>query len=97
MFGLNFYGSDYTYPRGGDAILSHDYMDRLSAHVPELLWDASVGEHVFKYSDKTGREHVVYYPSPASISLRLELFRSRGVGASIWEIGQGLESFYELL
>ncbi|KAF7826162.1 chitinase domain-containing protein 1 [Senna tora] len=99
LLGINFYGNDFSLSRGlgGGAILGRDYLALLEKHRPGLQWDENSGEHFFVYVDDDGIRHAVFYPSLKSISLRLEEAHSWGCGISIWEIGQGLDYFFDLL
>lgn len=96
LMGINFYGNDFVLPRGGAPILGHEYLSLLRTHKPKLFWDEQSMEHYFDYEERLNR-HRVFYPSLKSISLRLEEAQTWGVGLSIWEIGQGLEYFFDLL
>jgi chitinase domain-containing protein 1 len=82
---------------GGGAITGRDYLSLLEKHRPVLQWEKNSVEHLFFYSDDNNIKHAVFYPSLLSISVRLEEARSRGCGISIWEIGQGLDYFFDLL
>ncbi|CAK8540177.1 unnamed protein product [Lathyrus sativus] len=99
FFGINFYGNDFSLSKdsGGGAIIGRDYLALLEKHRPALQWDKNSGEHLFFYIADKDIKHVVFYPSLKSISLRLEEARSWGCGISIWEIGQGLDYFFDLL
>ncbi|KAI4328893.1 hypothetical protein L6164_021213 [Bauhinia variegata] len=99
LLGINYYGNDFSLSRdsGGGTILGRDYLALLEKHRPELQWDKNSGEHFFFYTDDNDIKHAVFYPSLKSISLRLEEARSWGCGISIWEIGQGLDYFFDLL
>lgn len=44
-----------------------------------------------------GMRHIVYYPTPASLAARVQLAAKLGVGLSIWELGQGIDIFMDLL
>ncbi|CAN8248186.1 unnamed protein product [Cochlearia groenlandica] len=99
LLGINFYGNDFEISGGGGggAITGRDYVALLKKHKPSLKWDKESGEHIFMYRDDKKIEHAVFYPTLMSILVRLENARLWGVGISIWEIGQGLDYFFDLL
>ncbi|OQR90860.1 chitinase domain-containing protein 1 [Achlya hypogyna] len=88
LMGLAFYGYDTN-----EAVIGPQYLELLSQHSPEIEWDAHAHECVFAYA---GRRRV-YYPCLRSVHERLEYFSGMGAGAAIWEIGQGLDYFFDLL
>ena len=62
-----------------------------------LDWHTEAAEHVFAYTDADGARHSVYYPSLKGLAERLGMLRGLGVGVALWEIGQGLDYFFDLL
>ncbi|KAJ9188243.1 hypothetical protein P3X46_003615 [Hevea brasiliensis] len=99
FLGINFYGNDFLLSEGsgGGAIIGRDYLSLLEKHKPDLRWEEGSAEHFFLYVDDENKNHAVFYPSLTSVSLRLEEARIWGTGISIWEIGQGLDCFFDLL
>ncbi|KAI3701322.1 hypothetical protein L2E82_45976 [Cichorium intybus] len=104
FLGINFYGNDFVLQGGGlggGAIVGRDYVSLLEKHKPEVQWEKKSAEHFFLYSSVEDNDkivkHVVFYPSLMSIAMRLDEARSWGAGVSIWEIGQGLDYFFDLL
>ncbi|PKI40506.1 chitinase domain-containing protein 1 [Punica granatum] len=99
FLGINFYGNDFILSGGlgGGAITGADYLSLLEKHRPSLQWEKNSAEHFFLYSDDDEANRAVFYPSLMSIFTRLEEARNWGTGISIWEIGQGLEYFFDIL
>ncbi|KAM0938461.1 putative glycoside hydrolase family 18, catalytic domain, glycoside hydrolase superfamily [Dioscorea sansibarensis] len=98
FLGINFYGNDFVLSggSGGGAITGWDYISLLEKHKPSIRWEEKSEEHYFVYTSNN-HKHAVFYPSLMSISTRLNEARNWGAALSIWEIGQGLDYFFDLL
>lgn len=95
LLGLNFYGFSYS-STGGGHILGGQLVELLARHKGATFrWDSEAGEHFVEVKE-AGQKQTVFYPSRKSIQLRLDLATELGTGISIWELGQGLDYFYDL-
>ncbi|KAI3449260.1 hypothetical protein Pfo_005925 [Paulownia fortunei] len=99
FIGINFYGNDFVVSGGlgGGPIVGREYLSLLEQHRPQLHWEKNSAEHFFLYIDNQNIKHVVFYPSLISMAMRLQEALSWEAGISIWEIGQGLEYFFDIL
>ncbi|KAK3161306.1 hypothetical protein QOZ80_1BG0075470 [Eleusine coracana subsp. coracana] len=98
FLGINFYGNDFLLTRGSGSgpITGRDFLHLLEKYKPYLQWDDKSLEHYFIYSDE-GVRHAVFYPTLMSLSVRLNEAENWRTGLSIWEIGQGLDYFFDVL
>ena len=77
--------------------VGHEFIKVLKeASSVKFKWDSEAQEH-FIEAKYGGRKHTIFFPSLNSISNRILLAKDLGTGLSIWELGQGLDYFYDLL
>ena len=99
LLGLNFYGNLYG-PNGGSPVVGEQYISLLQAHGEknmEVTYNARAREHLMRFTSPEGHKATLYYPTQRSIAERVALAAELGAGICIWEIGQGLDHFYEEL
>lgn len=107
LMGLNFYGYDYTSGGGGPIVGSRWLQLLSSAESLDSSWDDQSSEHMFtvvtpasgrkSHAHQHGSRHMVFFPSLLSLQTRLQLASQLGVGLAVWELGQGLTYFFDLL
>eukprot|EP00055_Hartaetosiga_balthica_P004536 m.12005 g.12005 ORF g.12005 m.12005 type:complete len:443 (+) comp3934_c0_seq1:262-1590(+) len=98
LIGLNFYGNLY-WREGMKPVVGTEVVEgfRADPNAFKTQWLEKAREHVFHFGGKNHRSSFIFYPTLASIQERLDLFEEYGCGVAIWEIGQGLDYFYNLL
>lgn len=101
LMGVPFYAYDFTeHVQTGTqdvaALTCESVLALLGRHQPPLEWHAEAAEHSATFRAGTTR-HTIFFPTPSSFAARLELALRLGVGVSIWELGQGMDAFFDLL
>lgn len=79
-----------------ESIISTELLRIIGKQQPLIEWEGVFMEHYFDYAGLDG-PHRVYFPTPRSLEVRLELFLRLGLGLSIWELGQGMTRLFDLL
>jgi chitinase domain-containing protein 1 len=93
LMGLPFYGYKFSRAHAQEAYTASNYLDLLKKESRSLIsWDAYSKEHRLIGSDGS-----LWYPSMLSLLYRLQLAEEQGVGIAIWELGQGLDQFVDVL
>jgi chitinase domain-containing protein 1 len=93
LMGLPFYGYRFSSAQGPEACTASNYLELLRKESRSLiLWDVHSKEH--RLVDSGGS---LWYPSLLSLLYRLQLAEEMGVGIAIWELGQGLDQFIDVL
>ncbi|KRX95564.1 Chitinase domain-containing protein 1, partial [Trichinella pseudospiralis] len=93
LMGINFYGYEFDYKVGElEPVIGSRYVEAVKSEKPKFVWDNMTNEHfaVFKWK-------VINFPNLKVIKAKLNLAIRLNVGVAIWDIGQGLDHFYELL
>lgn len=100
LLGLNMYGFDYDEDVShSTAITGNSLLSILSRETEfEFEWDEDEMEHSLHYTDPgDGHSHIVHFPTLLSIAERIQIAEEFGTGLSLWEVGQGLDYFFEML
>lgn len=94
LMGLPFYGYRYSHSEPPAAVTGESYLKMVKADDGKslTLWDEYTKEHM----TIVGWERV-FYPSLLSLLWRLNLAEELGVGIAIWELGQGMDYFLDVL
>ncbi|RFU24371.1 hypothetical protein B7463_g11969, partial [Scytalidium lignicola] len=98
LLGLPFYGYKLSKSKGLEAYTASNYVEFLSTHKDIIFqWDEVSKEH--RMIANIGKEDVsiLWYLSLLSLLYRLQLAEEMGVGIAIWELGQGLDQFFDVL
>lgn len=102
FLGLNFYGMKYNVDTEGrpvaqpESIVGNKLVEMLKKNQAEIIFEEKIQEHIFVMKGAR-TQTLVFYPTLYSIQKRIELSEELGTGISIWELGQGLDYFYDLL
>ncbi|KAG9290903.1 hypothetical protein G9A89_011053 [Geosiphon pyriformis] len=97
LVGLNMYGTNFIpSQQRQQPILGNSLIQTLKKHKSTIKWDPEAKEHHFEY-EESSIKRTVWFPTLKSLDARLNLAEDYSTGLSLWEVGQGLDYFYDLL
>lgn len=110
FYGIDFALGDKT-RASNRHIVAHEFVNLLQTQDVQVNWHEAYKEHYFIYEQHSQQEnaeseeegtkqgektHVMFYPTRSSIRERVNLARDTNCGGiAIWDIGQGLNHFFE--
>ncbi|KAI9491322.1 glycoside hydrolase superfamily [Zychaea mexicana] len=96
LVGLNMYAIVYHETSMPQPLVLKDVIEKFEDWIEEdepFDWDREAEEHHVKDMDGS----TIWLPTLRSIRNRVHLAEDYGVGLALWEVGQGLDYFYNLL
>lgn len=98
LLGLPFYGYKISKSKGLEAYTASNYVEFLKDNKDIISqWDEVSKEHRLVANYGKDNISILWYPSLLSLLYRLQLAEEMGTGISIWELGQGLDQFLDVL
>lgn len=101
LVGINFYGYRYEMDltnkgllKQPDAVTGNQLIEAIKEDNWIIKYEEKTNEHFFMKQD--GTLTLIYFPTLYSIQMKIELANQMGTGLSIWELGQGLDYFFDL-
>ena len=82
--------------RDYDAIIGDQLISILKRFTVSIEYHEKSQDHYIQYKDEKGKSHFISYPTLSFLQSRIDLAKKLNTGLSLWEIGQGLDYFYDL-
>ncbi|KAI8393935.1 glycoside hydrolase superfamily [Radiomyces spectabilis] len=99
MYAVSYAPYHYPEPLGMETVLRklQEQRQHNAENQMPVIWDPVSEEHWFKYMINNHRSSMhIWMPSLTFIRQRLAIAKRYGIGVALWEIGQGLDYFYDL-
>lgn len=97
ILGVASYGYDWS--ENGVKAYGIDTMYKLAeTYNAEIVWDDAAKSPFFKYKDKTGVNHTVWFENSTSLSYKLDIINDNNLsGVAIWRLGLENEDYWSTI